>query len=246
MKFSIITINYNNNLFLEKTILSIKSLIIDDFEVEYVVIDGSSTDGSLETILNYYSLGVIDRYISEKDSGIYDAMNKGINITTGDWLIFMNAGDIFANPSVLLNAYMVINKRKDLNLIYGDYISSNVLFKQKLSITFLMSHMLNHQSIFYKKVLFNDSAYSLKYRFCADYAHLINNLKVINAQHVNQVVCIYDNTGVSSSNKNKIRMWIERFNAIWSSPNTYIVKTYLSLRGIIALPYQYIRFLLNK
>nr|WP_303621773.1 glycosyltransferase family 2 protein [Providencia rettgeri] len=246
MKFSIITVNYNNNLFLEKTILSVKSLLVDGFEVEYIIIDGGSTDGSIDTVLTYVSQGVINNYVSESDSGIYDAMNKGIKISSGDWLVFMNAGDLFASPDVLLSIYRVINEKTTTNLVYGDYISSKTLFNQHLSINFLMSHMLNHQSIFYKKTLFSNQCYNLKYRFCADYEHLINNLRIIDAQHVYKTICIYDDTGISSADKNKFIMWLERLNAIWKSPNNYGIKIRLSLRGILALPYQYFRYLINK
>lgn len=97
MKFSIITINYNNCEGLEKTIQSVIEQSYKGYE--YIVIDGGSTDGSIDIIKKYEPS--ITFWVSEKDSGIYNAMNKGIRHSTGEYLNFMNSGDTFYEPEVL-------------------------------------------------------------------------------------------------------------------------------------------------
>ena len=99
MKYSIITINYNNKDGLEKTILSVLGQTCHDYE--YIIIDGGSTDGSVDVIKKYANR--IDYWVSEPDSGRYPAMNKGINQAKGDYLNFMNSGDTFYSSTVLVD-----------------------------------------------------------------------------------------------------------------------------------------------
>ena len=100
MKVTVITINYNNLHGLKRTIPSVLSQTCDDFE--YIVVDGGSTDGSKEYIESQKG---IDQWVSEKDKGIYNAMNKGISMAHGEYCIFMNSGDHFFSTYSLENAY---------------------------------------------------------------------------------------------------------------------------------------------
>ncbi len=111
---SIITITYNAEKYLERTIQSIVSQTSDDYE--YLVIDGGSKDGTLAIAEKYKTH--IDRIISEKDEGLYDAMNKGMALATGDFVWFMNAGDEIARPDVIKRILEGINPETDV--IYGD------------------------------------------------------------------------------------------------------------------------------
>ena len=97
MKFSIITINYNNKEGLEKTIQSVLGQTFHDYQ--FIIIDGGSTDGSLDIIKQ--NADHIDYWVSEPDGGRYPAMNKGIKQAKGDFLNFMNSGDTFHSPTVL-------------------------------------------------------------------------------------------------------------------------------------------------
>lgn len=98
-KLSIITVVFNRKSDLEKTIKSIRSQSYSN--IEYIVIDGKSTDGTIEIIQQAASLNIIQRWISEKDRGLYDAMNKGLELATGDFVWFINAGDeIFSDQTV--------------------------------------------------------------------------------------------------------------------------------------------------
>ena len=116
MKVSIITVNFNNAVGLERTI---ESVVRQPKELyEYIIIDGGSTDGSVEIIKKYEQY--VTYWTSEKDNGIYDAMNKAIDLLKGNWVNFMNAGDKFYNDNVLSN----IAKEIELNygVIFGDKI----------------------------------------------------------------------------------------------------------------------------
>ena len=112
---SIVTVVYNGEVFLEKTIQSVINQSYSN--IEYIIIDGGSTDETVDIIKKYEDR--IDYWVSEIDSGIYDAMNKGIDLASGDWINFMNAGDSFVGCNVLLNLNYFLS---DINydIIYGD------------------------------------------------------------------------------------------------------------------------------
>ena len=142
---SIITVVYNGEKYLEETIQSVINQTYDN--VEYIIIDGGSTDGTLNIIKKYEDK--IDYWVSERDNGIYDAMNKGIFLATGEWLNFMNAGDKFYNTNVLQNIFIQINKFIDVELIYSDtYLDGKVLLECDIQ-----KNVIIHQSLIYKKGL---------------------------------------------------------------------------------------------
>ena len=115
MKISIITICFNAADDLKKTIKSVRGQVFNDYE--YIVVDGGSKDATSEIIKS--NADVITKWVSEPDKGIYDAMNKGIKMATGDWVIMMNAGDVFADSQVLTNVFE--NPINDnITFLYGD------------------------------------------------------------------------------------------------------------------------------
>ena len=113
MLFSIITVNYNNAIGLKRTIESVFVQTSDDFE--YIVIDGGSTDESL--VLLESNNTKIDYWVSEKDKGVYDAMNKGWQVANGKFCLFLNSGDVFYDANVLLNVSKYIDLKADF--VYG-------------------------------------------------------------------------------------------------------------------------------
>lgn len=146
-KISIITVCYNAGSDLEKTI---ESVILQNYDnLEYIVIDGGSTDDT-EKIINKYR-NHIDKCVSESDNGIYDAMNKGIKIATGEWLNFMNAGDIFYNNHVLSDIFsQPIPDEKDF--LYSDVYRENG-GKLELWKNDRKKCAINHQASIYRKRL---------------------------------------------------------------------------------------------
>lgn len=112
---SVITVVFNNHEHIEQTIKNVIEQTYDN--VEYIVIDGGSTDGTLEVIESYS--GAIDYWVSEKDLGLYDAMNKAIKVSSGDWLNFMNSGDLYVNKDIL--SQTMVYATPSTEVIYSDY-----------------------------------------------------------------------------------------------------------------------------
>ncbi len=167
-KISIITVVLNDAENFLKTVNSVSKLIYNN--IEYIVIDGGSTDGTLATINDYKDL--IDKSISEKDDGLYDAMNKGIDIASGDWVIFMNAGDVFVDNDILTTTF-VDNDFADVNILYGDVIIYYPNFERYnpsgdiVDIEYGMQ--FSHQSAFIRLDYHKDYKYYTDYKLCADF-----------------------------------------------------------------------------
>ncbi|EFL3005479.1 glycosyltransferase [Escherichia coli] len=240
---TVITVVYNDRQGLLKTINSLEKQT-NLSNLEYIVVDGNSNDSTTEIIINSK---VITKYIIETDNGIYDAMNKGIDLATGEWLLFLNAGDVLYHQDVLSKLNYVINNISEgVNFIYSDYVSGNIYYKQSMNLNFLVSHMINHQNIVYRYELLKQRKYNTRYRFCADYKHLLDNYELINPHKTNFIISLFDDTGISSQSSNKYIMWVERLAAVWSSSLSWPKKIKLSKRGVLALPYQFLKTMILK
>lgn len=176
-KITVITVCKNEGNTLEQTILSVKSQTYKN--VEHIIVDGKSTDCTLKILEKYRNNLLI---ISELDNGVYDAMNKGLKLASGDFIIFINANDYFYDEKVLENIDHLIDKNPDVEFIYGQGVfvelenSSKVVSiisnKQiKNAYDLLDCGGFNHQAIFYKKSLFEK--YGL---FSTDYKIVSDNL----------------------------------------------------------------------
>lgn len=196
MKYSIITINYNNRDGLERTIKSVINQTYQDFE--YIIIDGGSTDGSVDVIKKYADK--IDYWVSEPDKGIYNAMNKGILQAHGEYLNFMNSGDCFYNDEVLENLLEILH----YDIILGKAYTNQMIISPKAPITLnnLCIYGFNHQASFFIKELFIDSLYDENYKLLSDWKFIVE--KLIFEQRTNIIVdkfiVNYDLTGISSQN----------------------------------------------
>ena len=164
MKISVITVVKNDIVFIEETL---KSCIAQTgVEIEYIVVDGLSDDGTNEIINKY--LNFISLYIRESDDGIYDAMNKGTKFATGDWIIFMNSGDIFCNNNSL--ATLDLESKKSFSVIACSWIekgAENRIFYARNSIRYSLP--TSHQALLIKTELVKKYGFDLKYRIGADY-----------------------------------------------------------------------------
>ena len=153
MKLTVLTINYNNKEGLIKTFESVRAQTWKDFE--FIVIDGGSTDGGKELIEQNDQ---INYWVSEKDSGVYNAMNKGIKKAKGDYIIFMNSGDFFYDEYVLEKVRDEFDS--NIDILYGDSVFFNdkgyrkvIKAPNKLTFGFFYDGGLNHQAVFIKKPL---------------------------------------------------------------------------------------------
>jgi glycosyltransferase involved in cell wall biosynthesis len=143
-KISVITVNLNDEIGLAKTINSVADQTYEN--IEYILVDGNSVDKSIEIIQK--NKDVIDRLLIEQDVGIYHAMNKGISLATGEWLLFMNAGDVFASSDALGKALEYVND--NIDVIYSDWIYS---YSKRLVKADIKKLNVRHQSVIYRKSL---------------------------------------------------------------------------------------------
>ncbi len=205
-KISIITINYNNIKGLEKTIKSIIHQTENHYE--FIIIDGGSTDGSKELIESYSEK--IDYWVSEPDTGVYNAMNKGIKAAKGDFVIFMNSGDTFYENNVLekVNPLLV----DEFDIYYGDNykVKQNSkrkkTYPEKLSFSFFYSSCINHQATFIRRQLFFDYfLYNEKFKIVSDWEFFIYTICIENrpSKYLKMTICNYDFTGISSKKDNR-------------------------------------------
>lgn len=170
-KISVITVVLNAVDTIEMTIKSVLNQGRDN--VEYIVIDGGSTDGTVEIIKKFEKQ--IDYWISEPDSGIYNAMNKGISLAKGDWIAFLNSGDKYYE-----NAFATIDEYgKDVDLIYGNWTRADSGNKGKILRPLPLDNLYKkmifcHQAIFARKALFNHiGGFNEEYTISADYDWLL-------------------------------------------------------------------------
>jgi glycosyltransferase involved in cell wall biosynthesis len=216
---SIITINFNNEKGLLKTIQSIINQTEKSFE--YVVIDGGSTDGSVEVIKQYKDL--IHFWVSEKDNGIYDAMNKGISKATGQYLMFLNSGDLLSDDSVLSLCLNAVTNNLATDIFYGDMWGTNSdsskpwLHKhpEKLTLGFLEKSNLNHQSSLVRATLFEEfGLYPPSYKLAGDHWLFLKsfvNSKVFT--HINYPLVVYDYSGLSTKSR---AIYIREMELMWN------------------------------
>lgn len=195
---SIITVTYNAENSIDKTLRSISEQSYKN--IEYLIIDGESQDKTLE-IINKYSKS-ISNLISEKDRGIYDAMNKGLTIAHGDFVIFMGAGDVFYSDKTIETAvsYMV-----DKDAVY--YGNAMMLPIQKLHWGKFNKIKLGignicHQTIFYPRCVYINYTYDDRYRLFADYVLNINLFVTHKFFYIPEVIAYYDIGGLSASKEN--------------------------------------------
>ena len=187
MKVSIITVAYNSQSTIEETIQSVLSQ--DYSAIEYIVIDGGSSDGTVDLIKKYQAN--IDYFVSEPDQGIYDAMNKGVDAATGELIGILNSDDVYANNKVISD---LVNQVKGHDAVYGDlvYVKANDLNKIKRvwksgnykTGSFFKGWMPSHPTFFVKKACYtNFGSYDTRLKSAADYELMLrfilkNNISI--------------------------------------------------------------------
>ncbi len=201
---SIITVVFNEKKSLKKTINSVISQTYKN--IEYIVIDGGSTDGTIDVLRHHENQ--IDTWISEPDDGVYDAMNKGLKIASGQWVNFLNAEDTFFSNDTLSDIFSNINNSK-FKLIYGDWINVNnkgLNFYAKSLAYLNYEHLryqfqLNHQSLFVKNNKIPN--FDLTYKIKADYQWVIDIVQELRDEdilYIPKALVNYDCEGLSSTN----------------------------------------------
>ena len=208
-KVTVITVVYNAVQTIEATIQSVLQQSYPN--LEYIIIDGGSGDGTIEIIRKY-----VDRiayWISEPDRGIYDAMNKGIRLANGDWVNFMNAGDTFFNSDTLLLLQQAFSD-DSVSVVYGDNISVFSWGKYLVKAYDLRRILTNgitfcHQSSFVNRKVLQNICFDLNYKICADY-NLFYQLYIRNYKFLYMPIPICSFMADGFASQNYIRFYKEQ------------------------------------
>ncbi len=212
-KLSIITINFNNAEGLEKTIQSVVGQCFEDYE--YIVIDGKSSDASVDIIKSHQEKIAV--WVSEKDHGIYHAMNKGIEFAKGEYCLFLNSGDYLVDASVLQK---VFSKPLNEDILYGDLITidqsgltTKLASPDFIGIKRLLTDTLWHPVSFIKRKLFEEYGnYDENYKIVADYEFFVRVIigKKASTKHLNVDVAFFSTNGISGAGSHRTLLIEER------------------------------------
>lgn len=221
-KITVVTVVYNGEKVIKDTIESV--LGQNYSHLEYIVIDGKSTDNTLSIVKQYENK--IDILVSEKDSGVYDAMNKGIDLASGDWILFMNAGDRFYNRSTISDFFSKISNLDDsFSALYGDaeFRLRNIAYIVEANSQITSSEYMpfSHQAVFTKTSIAKEKKFDLEYKIAADTAFFLRLVKEnYRFLHVPVTVCSYDALeGLSVNNEVKRCKEIVALQAKWNNIN---------------------------
>lgn len=237
-RISIVTICYNSVNEIEKTI---QSVVYQTYKkIEYIIIDGKSTDGTVDIINKYKDY--ICCFKSEKDKGIYDAMNKGIKAASGDYIIFMNAGDAFVNKDILSEIIKEVDFSEDI--IYGAVnkcLDDCYYVYKPFPLEEMKLHMiLPHQGTFIKLSYHKKHLFDTTYRSSGDYHFFYNAYYKYKAsfKEINWVIADYqDETGMSKDNFKRarledLRVWGKE-DDVWILVKTYIWFAFRDFKNLI-------------
>jgi len=211
---SIITINKNNAGGLEKTIQSVVCQTYTD--LEYIVIDGASGDESVEIIKKYADK--INYWVSEPDTGIYNAMNKGICEAKGEYCLFLNSGDWLISSSTLDNVFKEISGNPS-DIFYSDRINTDntiVRYPKSMTIDFLLERRINHQNSLLRRSLFlKHGLYNENLKIASDWEYFLNEYWRYKSTfyHIETNISVFDIHGIGSQKS------VERF-----AENTMVLK----------------------
>lgn len=211
MKLSIITINRNNAAGLEKTMQSVAAQTFKEFE--YVVVDGASTDDSVETVKKLEPQFAHLKWVSEPDTGIYNAMNKGIRMASGDYIQILNSGDCLAAADVTERMLTALEEKGNPSILYGNMVKcfpdgrkmrDRSFAGQEITMLGMFTGTLNHDPAYIRRSLFE------KYGYYDETLKIVSDwkwyLQVIilggeKPQYVDMDVTLFDMTGISEVNR---------------------------------------------
>lgn len=211
MKLSIITINRNNAAGLEKTMQSVAAQTYKEFE--YIIVDGASTDGGVEVIKSFESKFGHLKWVSEPDSGIYNAMNKGIRMASGDYIQILNSGDSLAKEDVTERMLSALGETGAPSVLYGNMVKcfpdgyrmvDKSFAGQEITMLGMYTGTLNHDPAYIRRDLFDKYGYydeSLK--IVSDWKWYLQAIILGDEKpkYVDMDVTLFDMTGISETSK---------------------------------------------
>ena len=229
MIISVVTVCKNAEKSIERTLQSL--LTQNDCDFEYLIIDGKSSDDTLNLIRKYKPLmenrGICVHLISEKDSGIYNAMNKAVQLSRGSWINFLNAGDTFCNPMIIERVSDKLKDVPDAAVVYGDYYKtrimqgkiSNTLCRAREIQTILENMPFCHQAAFVRREALVRYRFNEDYQIAADY-DLFLRMYVAQEKflHMEEIIASFAMDGISQTQDQKLHKEycsIYHSNGIW-------------------------------
>jgi putative colanic acid biosynthesis glycosyltransferase len=239
---SIVTVSLNNKDGLIETIRSIRYQVYKNYEL--IIIDGNSTDGTVEIIeknkdIIYYS-------ISESDNGLYDAMNKGLGKATGDFVLFLNTGDVFYDDDVLMDVINTITvldtvyfgcakilKDRDLSYIYPQLHST-----KSGIINFLKYRKPNHQAMFFPRKFYMTARYDLQYKIAGDEDYKIRAIKACGYIFIDKIIVSFVLGGISFPHSfTKVKQQVNELARIHQINNIYSIRNHIRISVTLSLKY---------
>ena len=246
MKISVITITFNAELFLKETMQSVLKQTYTD--IEYIIVDGKSTDGTVEIIKSFEAemkaKSIDFRWISEPDKGLYDAMNKGMRMATGDFVWFINAGDQIYDSTIAQKVTDAIAANEHSDVVYGQTLiidqngtpcgERHKIAPKDLQFKSLLNGLVVcHQSIVVRRGIAPN--YNLQYRYSADYDWVCGVLKQSRCNvYVDGYLSKFMISGISA--KNRKASWVERYKIMRS--HFGLIRT-LAAHFVIVLKYPF-------
>ena len=206
MRIGIVTINFNNLQGLIKTIKSVKNQTCKN--IQFIIIDGGSTDGSKEIIQE--NLDCISYWISEKDNGVYHAMNKGIKEVTADYCLFLNSGDYLLNHQTIENVKTQIDSNAAMSYGLIQWEETNLLWNPKKDLKafeITKKSLIPHQGTFFKtNILKKLNGYKENYKVISDWGIMLELIeKGYETQKLNLIISICEKQGISASLEDQIK-----------------------------------------
>jgi len=201
-KISIITPTLNVEKDIESCILNVVNQTYKN--KEHFIIDGKSTDNTISIVKKYAEKYPHINWVSEEDGGIYEAMNKGIDVANGEWIYFLGSDDMFINEDVL-NSIFAQKNTEGLDISYGNvkFKHSGHVYDGEFNPVKLIKKNICHQSIFFRKSVFNKlGKFETKYKGVADWVFNMQwfNEKKLKIKYINDIVAIYNEAGYSFNN----------------------------------------------
>ncbi len=227
-KICIITVCYNSERTIEETI---KSVIAQDYpNKEFIVIDGLSTDHTGDILDRYKQF--ITTIVSEKDDGIPDALNKGIQRASGEWIYFLSSDDLFYDDNVLYDIFSIPH---EVDMVYGDVImkTKGLKYDGEFDLKKILRQNICHQAQFYKRDLFSRiGLFDVNYKLLSDYDHTLRIFanEQIKTKYIERIVALFNDTGRTSFLidkafwNNRREIFVERFKT--RLPVEELVKSY--------------------
>jgi glycosyltransferase len=241
MKVTIITVTYNSERYLDECIQSV--LEQEHCNIEYIIVDGASTDGTIEIAKSYE--GRISRVISEPDKGIYDAMNKGIRLATGDIIGILNSDDIFNNRQIINDVVGVFKSNPDIGAVFGNIIYFRTeepekvvrLWKSKpyCDNFFESGNVPPHPSLFVKKEVYDKiGLYHPDFKISSDYEFMLRMMKVYNytSIYLDKIIVRMRMGGASTKNISNILLGNKEIMESWRMnqmklPRSFFLRKFL-------------------